>query len=41
MNRTKEMLNNTAIALLASGLALGMFLRAVDWIRPASTFLGW
>jgi len=41
MNRPKEMLNNASIALLASGLALGMFMRAMDWIRPASGFFGW
>lgn len=41
MNRPKEMLNDAAIALLASGLALGMLLRVMDWIRPAAGFFGW
>ena len=41
MNRTKEMLDDAAVYLLASGLVLGIILRAMDWIRPAAGFFGW
>ena len=41
MNRPKVMLNDAAIALLATGLALGIVLRVTDWIRPAAGFFGW
>lgn len=41
MNRPKQLLDDAAIYLLASGLALGIVLRVMDWIRPAAGFFGW